>query len=179
MSVDGVNVLTGETAGYEQGGYLLDPYETKYVDGWRKSQGSVSPFVFGWQHRSYAVRTHRPGNLGVIGVAVFVEDEKSHEVRHANHREAVLSGAYQGVRRDHPHLARISDPRRTTYQPVHGEHFNRAQWYPNQVATIRYDDERTLMRQGIVPDNRRGDQPSDPFPRRYVPAPPANWQDNP
>src|SRR5690242_9678489 len=36
MSVDGVNILTGETAGFDQRGYVFDPYETYDISGWRK-----------------------------------------------------------------------------------------------------------------------------------------------
>ena len=73
MSVDGVNVLTGETAAYGQRGYVLDPYETYDVTGWRKSNAEVAAFNFASLSASYAARTGRPGDVGVIGVAVFKE----------------------------------------------------------------------------------------------------------
>src|ERR1700761_6275705 len=34
MSVDGVNILTGETAGYDQRGYVFEPYQTWDLTGW-------------------------------------------------------------------------------------------------------------------------------------------------
>jgi hypothetical protein len=34
MSVDGVNILTGETAGYGQKGYVFSPYQTFDIAGW-------------------------------------------------------------------------------------------------------------------------------------------------
>src|SRR6185437_10990140 len=58
MSVDGVNIITGQTAGYGQRGYVFGPYQSYDVTGWRKS---------------YAARTGRPGDVGVIGVAAFKE----------------------------------------------------------------------------------------------------------
>src|SRR5689334_14322474 len=36
-SVDGVNVITGETASTEQSGYVLSPWDSLEVSGWRKS----------------------------------------------------------------------------------------------------------------------------------------------
>ena len=72
-SVDGVNVITGETANPAQSGYVLDPWGSVAISGWRKSMSEVAAFVFTSLPDSYAARTDRPGNVGVIGVAVFRE----------------------------------------------------------------------------------------------------------
>ncbi len=73
ISVDGVNALSGETAGWGQNGYVLDAYESTQVNGWRKNLGQVAAFEFTALPDSYAARTGRPANVGVIGVAVFDE----------------------------------------------------------------------------------------------------------
>lgn len=73
MSVDGVNVLTGETADYGQRGYVFGPGESYDVTGWRKSDTEVAAFTFASLSRSYAARTGRPADVGVIGLAVFRE----------------------------------------------------------------------------------------------------------
>jgi hypothetical protein len=73
MSVDGVNIVSGETASYDQRGYVLDPYESYDVTGWRKSDSEVAAFAFAPLPRSYAARTGRPTDVGVIGMAVFEE----------------------------------------------------------------------------------------------------------
>src|SRR5262249_52741932 len=70
-SVEGVNVITGETASPAQSGYVLDPWGSVEINGWRKSMSEVAAFVFTALPDSYAARTDRPGNVGVIGVAVF------------------------------------------------------------------------------------------------------------
>ena len=75
LSVDGVNAVTGETASPEQSGYVLDPYQSTDVDGWRKSTSEVAQFNFTALSNSYAAKTGRPGNVGVIGVAVFREKQ--------------------------------------------------------------------------------------------------------
>jgi len=73
LSVDGVNALTGQTAATLQSGYVLDGGQSFAVNGWRKSMDDVAQFVFTDLPDSYAARTGRPGNVGVIGVAVFRE----------------------------------------------------------------------------------------------------------
>lgn len=72
-SVDGVNVVTGETAALDQAGYVLEPGAAAAIDGWRKSLGEVASFVFTAPRRSYAARTGRPDEVGVIGIAMFRE----------------------------------------------------------------------------------------------------------
>jgi hypothetical protein len=73
LSVDGVNVLSGQTAAWGQRGYVLAPRRTYDVAGWRKSDAEIAAFEFAALSESYAAQTGRPGNVGVIGMAVFLE----------------------------------------------------------------------------------------------------------
>jgi hypothetical protein len=73
MSVDGINVITGQTASPTQSGYVLEAGGQYDIAGWRKSLGEIAAFEFTALPRSYAARTGRPGDVGVIGVAVFAE----------------------------------------------------------------------------------------------------------
>ena len=73
ISVDGINVVSGDSASWEQNGYVLAPWQRHDVAGWRKNQSQVAAFEFTAQPNSYAARTGRPENVGVIGVAVFRE----------------------------------------------------------------------------------------------------------
>jgi hypothetical protein len=73
MSVDGVNVMNGETASFEQTGYVFNRYQRYEVAGWRKSDHEIAAFTFVASPRSYAERTGRPDNVGTIGVALFRE----------------------------------------------------------------------------------------------------------
>lgn len=73
LSVDGINVVSGETADWQQVGYVLDPYRSYDINGWRKSGTEVAAFEFAPIQRSYAALTGRPGHVGVIGMAVFRE----------------------------------------------------------------------------------------------------------
>jgi hypothetical protein len=72
-AVDGVNVLSGETAAWDQTGYVFSAWQQYQVTGWRKSSSEVAAFEFSALGDSYAGRTGRPGNVGVIGVALFRE----------------------------------------------------------------------------------------------------------
>ncbi len=71
VSVDGVNVVSGETAAPHQTGYVLRHGMHYDVRGWRKSLSRTAAFYFTRLPDSYAARTGRPDNVGVIGVAVF------------------------------------------------------------------------------------------------------------
>lgn len=73
LSIDGVNIVTGETASYEQSGYVLAPGQQAELTGWRKSWSEVAAFEFSRLGESYAARTGRPFDVGVIGAAVFRE----------------------------------------------------------------------------------------------------------
>lgn len=72
-AVDGINAVSGETAGWEQTGYVLGPYRRYAINGWRKSDEQVAAFTFTALADAYATRTGRPSNVGVIGVAIFRE----------------------------------------------------------------------------------------------------------
>ena len=73
LSVDGVNAVSGETASVGQTGYVLAPYQSAEITGWRKSFSEAAAFYFTALPDSYAARTDRPDNVGVIGAAVFRE----------------------------------------------------------------------------------------------------------
>lgn len=72
-SVDGVNVLNGASAGYQQTGYVFGRYSGYEITGWRKSDTEIAAFEFAATSDSYAAMTGRPAQVGVIGVAIFKE----------------------------------------------------------------------------------------------------------
>jgi hypothetical protein len=71
VSVDGVNAVTGENAAPSQGGYVIDQWKSLDVAGWRNSYSSTAAFYFTTIADSYAPRTGRPQNVGVIAVALY------------------------------------------------------------------------------------------------------------
>jgi hypothetical protein len=76
LSVDGLNVVNGERShqGRDEAMYVLDPWESATVRGWRTSLDEVRRFVFVDEQRSYASRTGQAnGDMGWIRVLAFEE----------------------------------------------------------------------------------------------------------
>src|SRR6476659_5085355 len=88
VSVDGVNVITGQTASPLQSGYVLAPRGGMDILGWRKSMAETAAFYFTPLPDSYAARTGRPDDVGVIGVAVFRERPRRVVEQQMERREA-------------------------------------------------------------------------------------------
>jgi len=81
VSVDGRDVITGRRADYQSDrGYILYPGEELQIEGFRTSLDSVAAFEFADVSESYAARMGDPSNVGVIGVALFEEDERGEPV---------------------------------------------------------------------------------------------------
>jgi hypothetical protein len=59
-SVDGVNVISGANAVWNQTGYVFRPQQDYRITGWRKSDDEVAAFTFTASPNSYAARTGRP-----------------------------------------------------------------------------------------------------------------------
>ena len=74
-AVDGINVLSGQTAAWNQTGYVFSSFNQYQITGWRKSNAEVAAFEFSSLGDSYAGLTGRPANVGVIGVALFKEKQ--------------------------------------------------------------------------------------------------------
>lgn len=74
VTVDGLDVLTGQGGSFSHRGYVLDPGESREIRGWRTSDKEVAAFKFGDVSDSYVNRTTgNAQNVGVIGTAVFAE----------------------------------------------------------------------------------------------------------
>ena len=169
MSVDGVNVVSGETAALDQTGYVLDAQESADITGWRKSLDDVAAFVFTALPDSYAARTGRPENVGVIGVAVFREKVQLSPMlsKAPAAAERSASGTSDGNARKSESLGTGHGPRETS--EVQYTDFERASSQPDQVITIYYDTRANLIARGIIP--RPIPQEPNPFPGRFVPDP--------
>lgn len=175
LSVDGVNAVTGETAAGYQSGYVLDAWERAEIAGWRKSLDDVAAFYFTALPDSYAARTGRPDNVGVIGIAVFREYRKpprlfDFDSAAAPESESTASGAFSERRK----AARAAPAEKLG--TGHGERiasstrytdFRRASERPAEVITIHYDSYANLVAQGVIP------VPCRPraFPGGFVPDP--------
>jgi hypothetical protein len=80
-TVDGRSVHTGEPGGDDESGHVLGPRESWVFKGWRTSDSEVAAFRFGKKGNSYSSQLGSPENVGVIGVAVFEEEEPEPIIR--------------------------------------------------------------------------------------------------
>ena len=184
LSIDGVNAVTGQTASANQAGYVLEPYATTEVAGWRKSMRDIAQFYFSDIGDSYAARTGRARNVGVIGIAVFDEARRMPlppRVYMPERRAADASGTAAA-----PPMAQSRAQELGTghgereYAPVSRTGFLRASAQPVQVTEIRYDDAYALAARGIGPTRygrygRRDRGEPRAFPGGFVPDPPRGW----
>jgi hypothetical protein len=194
-SVDGVNVVSGETASWDQVGYVFRPGEDYQISGWRKSDTDVAAFTFTSLPNSYAARTGRPAIVGVIGFAIFREqasqlsdapqerlrDDTTAAARARSGDAAASAGlgvAAQAAPMMRAPASPVPEAKLGTghgdreYSYVSHTDFVRLQPRPNELVRIHYDSLENLMAMGIV-----GPSTGDPFPgspdRSYVPDPPG------
>jgi len=200
-SVDGVNVVSGETAAWDQNGYVFGPGDRYQITGWRKSDAEVAAFTFTDLANSYAARTGRPANVGIIGVAVFRERQppavdqpeiggqtsnRSDAARAAAGAAHAASGASrldESAAMSPPSALAAPQPKaklgtghgEREYSYVDHTEFLRLQKQPNQVIRIHYDSLDNLLAMGIVARPRPVPPVPDPFPgsrdQHYVPDP--------
>ena len=160
VSVDGVNVVTGETADPSQGGYVIPAGRSVEILGWRKSLSHTAAFYFTDLGDSYAARTGRPDDVGVIGVALF--------------RQMVRPPAQLGRAERAAPAERIGDAVASPLGTGHGRYeesqayyvrFERASSVPAETVTLYYDSRANLAARGVLEEPR-------PFPG-FVPDPPG------
>lgn len=72
-TVDGLDVMNGRPGTLSNRGYVLMPYATLEIDGFRQSHDAVAAFRFAKVNDSYAAQTGSARNVGVIGVAFFTQ----------------------------------------------------------------------------------------------------------
>lgn len=75
VSVDSLNVLTGGVAGFSQRGFAIEPKGSLNIPGFRVNDETVRHFEFSSLAASKAAGQGQARNVGVIGLAVFEEDE--------------------------------------------------------------------------------------------------------
>jgi len=184
LSIDGINAVTGETAHPAQAGYVLEPWESAEINGWRKSMDDVAQFVFTDLPDSYAARSGRPDNVGVIGVAVFEEARsvyyepavpRSPPVARGRASPSAAAEAGSMGREEAAAQALGTGHGDREWAPASRTGFVRATRTPVQVTELRYDDYRTLVARGVLPHlprhQWRGSEPRA-FPQGFVADPP-------
>lgn len=174
LSVDGVNAVSGQTAAPSQAGYVLDPWETAEIAGWRKSLDDIAQFVFTDLPDSYAARTGRPDDVGVVGIAVFREDAPPPWAPPAPPPPVAARAAKPadaGAAEAAPQRLGTGHGARE-WAPVGQTTFRRRGARPDQLETLRYDDAGTLAALGVLPAPGPLHARPRAFPGGFVPDPP-------
>ncbi|MDH4173168.1 MAG: hypothetical protein OEW96_12865 [Betaproteobacteria bacterium] len=150
MSVDGVNVITGESAHPQQSGYVLAPRGRLEVKGWRKSLARTAAFYFTELGDSYAARSGRPENVGVIGVALFRKKPEPPPQPFGGLAPAPRAEARSS--REAADGAQALGTGHGRIETSHARHvvFERASAHPAETVTIRYDSYRNLVAMGVI-----------------------------
>jgi hypothetical protein len=199
LSVDGVNAISGDSATPAQTGYVLAPWQSADITGWRKSDAEAAAFYFTALPDAYAARTGRPHNVGVIGVAVFRErvprprpfepvphsgwgdegaaqkERRAADANSTGEAAPASPSAAPSRERDAAALASRSDRLGTghgerEHAPIDRTAFERATAQPAEIVQLRYDSHANLVASGVIIEPRRG--APDPFPG-FVPDPPS------
>lgn len=166
VSVDGVNVITGQTAEPSQSGYVLSPRGALDLQGWRRSLSQTAAFYFTPLPDSYAGRTGRPNDVGVIGVALFRKKPSSPPAPISEQAPRAEARSSAGAAAD---AARPAEPQLGTghgrHETSHAYHvpFERATSAPAEVITLYYDSRANLVARGII----REPVPVAPLPRPF------------
>ena len=205
VSVDGVNAISGKTAvARPDDGYVLDVADSYDVRGWRKSNDNIAAFYFSESDMSYAARTGRPQDVGVIGVALFREkqvevvyeapsyssrsrDSKAKDEYSAPMAADSVAAAPAAEARNSASTAKRAPAATPSLGTGHGAversqvgttEFESDTRSPAQVVRIRYDSYANLVAKGVIREPRPRPQPRAPraFPGDdgFVPDPPRN-----
>lgn len=193
-SVDGVNVVSGETASPDQSGYVIEAGDNVEIAGWRRSLERTAAFYFTDLGDSYAARTGRPADVGVIGVAVF--RERAPIISYRQNRDRIAAetpGRERGDAPASPMMSPQADDARNALEAgassgnlaadsarlasklgtgfgreesslAQRVRFERATSSPAQTVAIRYDRRENLIAMRVLPSPRYAQRVPDPFP---------------
>lgn len=164
VSVDGVNVITGQTAHPSQSGYVIAPHGALDMNGWRKSLSQTAAFYFTALPDSYAARTGRPHDVGVIGVALFRKKQQPPQPI-----APIAPPAPQARAMERDSQLGTGHGRHEHSPAVHVT-FERASSTPAEVITLYYDSHANLLAGGIIPSPVHVAPTPRPFPG-FVPDP--------
>ena len=175
VSVDGVNIITGQTADPSQSGYVIGSRGHLDMAGWRRSLSQTAAFYFTALPDSYAARTGRPDDVGVIGVALFrrkfVPPPAPIAESGPNYRGGGGGPEAAAARRAEESADRLGTGH-GRHETSYARHvtFERASSAPAEVITLHYDSHANLMARGVIREPVRLAPTPRPFPG-FVPDP--------
>ncbi|MBI5532363.1 MAG: hypothetical protein HY898_06595 [Deltaproteobacteria bacterium] len=190
VAVDGRDAIDGQPASPSKRGYVLPPYGSTEIDGFRLSMNDVAAFRFTTVPDSYASRMGTPWNVGQITASFFPERmiQRPRPMPPIARRSAPASESRGGARPERDGAQGLgTEFGERRWSPVHETSFVRADPIsPSGRVTIRYNDRRGLCAIGIEalcewrPRPRPYVAPYYPPyepPRRFAP-PPSGWQED-
>ncbi len=174
IAVDGRNIISGKKS-YLQSDermYLLEPFQTQEIEGWRTGRNRTHRFYFTDMDESYSADWGDYSAMGVVALAVFSE-------RH----QRVNRPGYNGMKRNKMAAGSKS------LQREPGTGFGEQQWSPSREVRfvaekrasskefIKYEYRSTLCQRGIVRcrENHRKNRFWDEDERNYGYAPFPSW----
>ncbi len=187
ISVDGRDAIDGKPGRADKPGYLVQPWGSVTIEGFRVSMQDVATFRFASVPDSYAAQMGSARDVGVVGVAVFQERYVPPQPAEYRHREqseergaprdeakksapstsagagapaAAPRGEAAGDRRaaDRPGLGTQFGERRNA--PAVQVQFERARPNrPDSILALRYNDRQGLVSMGIQVDPPRPQHP--------------------
>lgn len=189
ISIDGRDAISGRVADFRRSrGYIIQPWGTLRVEGFRQSLDHVATFRFTDPGDSYSSRMGTPENVGIVGVAFFPEraqpiavpDDEDWRWRRRpapKASRAPRAGAAQSDRATESDSNLGTEYGESRTSRVVEVPFERRSNTPVRVITLRYDDADGLERRGIdvFPRPRPRPLPFAPeaFPEsRFAPPPP-------
>jgi hypothetical protein len=193
LSVDGLDVLSGDKASFNSRGYVIDSGSSAQVEGWRKNNDQVAAFFFSSPSGSYAERVGKGGNVGVIGAAFFQEvpapipypypPERARRESMNSDKSSAMPGSPPPSANSMaaPGMRSMPAPQDPSLGTGHGRRidssvtttsFNRMAT-PFSTVSIRYESTQKLQEMGAIAPPYTG---PNPFPAQpepsYVPDPP-------
>ncbi len=201
VTVDGRDAISGAKGDYvRQRGYVIQPWSSVLVEGFRQNHSNVAAFRFTTPGDSYSGRMGTPQHVGVVGVAVFRERHRRRYRKPVAKRRAKSKRHYNPFDDDAdrgaapaPSMDALggasaeSAPRRrrsaqnlgtrygeSRYSPVVEVSFKRRRSNrPDQILAVYYDDAQGLASKGVQLYPPYSSYAPQPFPeRQFAPPPP-------
>lgn len=199
VSVDGLNVLNGQKASFDQSGYVVSPHSSTSITGWRKTSNNTAAFYFTYPADSYGARVNKAENLGVIGAAFFLEKEyprpqyNEYEASRSMPYPVPPSAASPQARGNFnadssssgSSSAKAEQSLGTGYgrdidSRISKTDFERSTIQPIFTTQVRYESRNNLIRMGAIKEPRYYNNPYNSGPQafpseEYVPPPPRRY----
>lgn len=143
VSVDGINVLTSEPAGYEQSGYILNNSGScTLIKGWKKNINEEIPFVFR-DYYNINKQHHHNNNIGIIGIASFKENIDS-----INNEKSILENSENF--NDRKDFKVGTNQTYSNYYKSKIRELEKSSEYPYSIIKVYYDSYSNLASKGII-----------------------------